>query len=304
MLAIRSSLRYRCARSSPAGPIGSIPLRHEAVLIVTTCLTQTPYLSVIIPAYNEARRLPLYLQRVLAYLDRHRLSYEILIVDDGSQDRTAQAVELVAQHSLHVRLIRLTCNAGKGAAVRRGMQAARGELQLFTDADGATPIEELARLESALAAGADLAIGSRALASQDSGYTVRARWLRSALGTIFNSLVQRLGIRNIADTQCGFKLFRRSVARDLFSVSCVDGYALDLELLYIARRRGYRIAEVPVNWCDQPGSKVRPWRDGFVMLRELMAIREREARGLYRPRCRTTPGTMEPSLSSVEPSHF
>ena len=271
---------------------------------MTTCLTQTPYLSIIIPAYNEARRLPPYLQRMVAYLDRRRLSYEILVVDDGSQDRTAQAVELVARQSLQVRLIRLTCNVGKGAAVRRGMQAARGELQLFTDADGATPIEELVRLESALATGADLAIGSRALASQDPGYTVQARWIRSALGTIFNSLVQRLGVRNIADTQCGFKLFRRSVAQDLFSVACVNGYALDLELLYISRQRGYRIAEVPVNWCDQPGSKVRPWRDGFAMLRELIAIREREAQGLYMPRCRTAPGAMEPALASIEPSHF
>ena len=104
--------------------------------------------------------------------------------------------------------------------------------------------------------------------------------------------MQRLGLRHIADTQCGFKLFRRSVAQDLFSVTCVDGYAFDLELLYIARQRGYRIAEVPVNWTDQPGSKVRPWRDGFVMLRELMAIRKREAQGRYMPRL------LRPMLSS------
>jgi dolichyl-phosphate beta-glucosyltransferase len=273
-------------------------------LNVTTCSTQTPYLSIIIPAYNEAHRLPSYLECILAYLNRRSLSYEVIVVDDGSQDRTAQAVELVAQRFLHVRLIRLTCNVGKGAAVRRGMQAAQGTVQLFTDADGATPIEEFARLESALAEGADLAIGSRGLASQDPGYSVQARWHRSALGTIFNSLVRRLGIRQITDTQCGFKLFRRSVAQDLFSVSCVDGYALDLELLYIARRRGYQIAEVPVNWCDQPGSKVRPLRDGFVMLRELLAIRERETRGLYRPRSRTTTGRMESSLAAIEPSHF
>ena len=147
------------------------------------------------------------------------------------------------------------------------------------DADGATPIEELPHLESALAAGADLAIGSRALASHDPNYTVQARWHRSMMGSLFNAVVQRFGLRHIADTQCGFKLFRRSVAQDLFSVACVDGYAFDLELLYIARQRGFRIAEVPVNWADQPGSKVRPWRDGFLMLRELMAIRNAMPKG-------------------------
>ncbi len=271
---------------------------------MTPCSTQAPYLTVVIPAYNEARRLPLFLQRVVAYLDQSGRSYEVLVVDDGSQDRTAQAVELVAHHSPQVRLIQLTCNAGKGAAVRRGMQAARGTFQLFVDADGATAIEELARLESALTAGADLAIGSRALASHNPIFTVRARWYRSVLGTVFNSLVQHLGLRHIADTQCGFKLFRRPVAQDLFSVACVDGYAFDLELLYIARQRGYRIAELPVNWIDQPGSKVRPWRDGLVMLRELLAIRKRDTQGLYMPRCRPALNSAEPALASIEPTHF
>jgi dolichyl-phosphate beta-glucosyltransferase len=172
-------------------------------------------------------------------------------------------------------------NMGKGAAVRRGMHAARGRLQLFADADGATAIEEWARLEAAIAQGADLAIGSRALASRDRSYRVHARWHRSILGAMFNATVQRMGLEGIADTQCGFKLFRQSVARDLFSVASVNGYGFDLELLYIARRRGYRIAEVPVNWTDQPGSKVRPLRDGWVMLRELIAVRRRESQGLY-----------------------
>jgi dolichyl-phosphate beta-glucosyltransferase len=271
---------------------------------VTPCSTNAPYLSVIIPAYNEARRLPLFLSRIIAYLDQHGRSYEVLVVDDGSHDQTATAFEQIAQHCPHVRLIQLSCNMGKGAAVRRGIQAARGTFQLFADADGATPIEELARLEAAIAAGADLAIGSRALASQNPDFTVQARWHRSVLGSLFNYLVQHLGIEDIADTQCGFKIFRRSVAQDLFSVACVDGYAFDLELLYIARRRGYRIAEVPINWTDQPGSKVRPWRDGTVMLRELLAIRKRDAQGLYQPRCRPTPSASEPALASIEPTHF
>lgn len=271
---------------------------------MTPCSTQTPYISIIIPAYNEARRLPLFLQRVIAYLDRRHQSYEILVVDDGSQDQTARAVERAAHHCLHVRLIQLTCNMGKGAAVRRGMQAARGTVQLFADADGAAPIEELGRLEAAIDTGADIAIGSRALASKNPAFTVHARWHRSALGSIFNNLVRRLSAQPIADTQCGFKLFRRPVAQDLFSVSCVDGYAFDLELLHIARQRQYRIAEVPINWTDQPGSKVRPWRDGSIMLRELLAIRKRDAQGLYLPRCRPASTTVEPALAAIEPIHF
>lgn len=270
---------------------------------MTPCSPQTPSLSIVIPAFNEARRLPQFLQGMVAFLNQRRPSYEIIVVDDGSEDQTAQAVERLAQERPRVRLIQLHSNMGKGAAVRRGMQAARGTLQLFADADGATSIEELPRLEVALAQGADLAIGSRALAARDPRYTVRARWHRSLLGTLFNAIVQRLGIRHIADTQCGFKLFSRAVAQDLFSVTCVDGYAFDLELLYIARQRGYRIAEVPVNWTDQPGSKVRPGRDGFVMLRELLAIRKREAQGQYRLRSRPAPTSVERALTS-EPSHF
>ncbi|GAB1722676.1 MAG: glycosyltransferase [Nitrospira sp. CR1.1] len=270
---------------------------------MTLCPTQTPDLSVIIPAYNEARRLPLFLQRVIAHLAQRGQPYEILVVDDGSQDQTAQAVTLAAHTCPSVRLIQLTCNMGKGAAVRRGMQAARGTIQLFADADGATPIEELERLEAALGAGADLAIGSRALASHNPAFTVHARWHRSVLGSLFNNVVRQLGVHHIADTQCGFKLFRQSVAQDLFAVSCVDGYAFDLELLYIAHQRRYRIAEVPINWTDQPGSKVRPWRDGSLMLRELVAIRKRDAQGLYQPRCQPTSGGIEPALATVEPTH-
>jgi len=244
------------------------------------------HLSVIIPAYNEALRILPYLQAITVYLDRRGLSCEILVVDDGSQDDTAVAVERVAAHNRHIRLIRLPRNSGKGAAVRAGIQAAQGELQLFADADGATPIQELERLEAAMKNGADLAIGSRTLASRDSRYRVRARLHRTVLGNLFNRIVRLLGIRDINDTQCGFKLFRQSVAQDLFSVARIDGYGFDLELLYVAQRRGYRIAEVPINWTDQPGSKVRVLRDGFRMLGEMLAVRRNHARGLYAARQR------------------
>lgn len=238
-------------------------------------------LSIVIPAHNEASRILPYLHSILAYLNRRARPFEIIVVDDGSLDETAAVIREFGRHAPCVRLIRLPVCAGKGAAVRQGMQAARGRRQLFADADGATPIEELERLEQALAGGAEIAIGSRSLASRRSDFTVQARWHRSLLGGCFNRIVRLGGIRGIADTQCGFKLFERAVAQDLFSISCVNGYGFDLELLYIAQRRGYRIAEVPVNWADQPGSKVRLLRDGLGMLRELLVIRRNERKGFY-----------------------
>jgi len=239
--------------------------------------------SIIIPAHNEAARILPYLRSITSYMHDRGQPYEILVVDDGSTDATATVVETLAASVPEIQLLRAPQRRGKGAAVRRGMQAAVGRLQLFTDADGATPIQELARLEQAVASGADLALGSRALASRLPGYAVQARLYRTILGGLFNSLVQRSGIRGITDTQCGFKLFRQTVAADLFGVSSIDGYGFDLELLYVAQQRGYRIAEIPVNWSDQPGSKVRVLRDGLTMLRELAVIRRNGAKGYYSP---------------------
>jgi dolichyl-phosphate beta-glucosyltransferase len=244
-------------------------------------VTDSPSLSVIIPAFNEEQRLGRFLEQATDYLDRRGQRYEILVVDDGSTDRTAALVESIRSQHPAINLLRLPTNQGKGAAVRHGMRVASGQLQLFADADGAAPMSELVRLEQAMVRGADLAIGSRALASRDSRYRVDARWHRTVLGNLFNRLVSRLGIAGIADTQCGFKLFTRKAAQDLFSVSCLDGYGIDLELLYVAQRRGYRITEVPINWADQAGSKVRVVRDGFRMLRELWGVRRNHAQGRY-----------------------
>ncbi|MCC6140210.1 MAG: glycosyltransferase [Nitrospira sp.] len=172
---------------------------------------------------------------------------------------------------------------GKGGAVRQGMLAARGRLQLFTDADGATAITELGRLEQAIRNGADMAIGSRSLASRQQGFKVTAPWHRSILGGCFNALVRLGGIRGIGDTQCGFKLFEQSVARDLFSASTINGYGFDLELLFIAQQRGYRVTEVPVNWTALPGSKIRLFRDSIAILREFSLIHRNAAKGYYSP---------------------
>ena len=270
---------------------------------VTRSLRSNFDLSVIIPAYNESERLPPFLRRAVGFLEARKTSYEIIVVDDGSSDNTAQLVESFAEPGLHIRLIRSAYNKGKGAAVRRGMQAAHGHRQLFADADGATPIEELNGLEQALETGADVAIGSRSLASRSLHHTVYARWHRTVLGLVFNALVQRLGLDGIEDTQCGFKLFRQPVARDLFSLATIDGYGLDLELLYVAKRRGYHIVEVPVNWADQPGSKVHPLRDGISMLRSLLEVRRRSTQGLYGVDRRPFP-SLDPAVHHVHRSQL
>jgi dolichyl-phosphate beta-glucosyltransferase len=237
--------------------------------------------SIILPAYNEAARIVPYLLSITSYMQDRGQPYEVLVVDDGSTDATASVVETVASSVPEIQLLRATRRRGKGAAVRRGMQAAVGRIQLFADADGATPIQELTQLERALVSGADVAIGSRALASQLPGYTVQTRWYRTILTTLFNSVLSRSSLRGITDTQCGFKLFRQHVAADLFQVSSIDGYGFDLELLCIAQQRGYRIAEIPVNWSHKPDSKFRVSRDVIAMLREMALVRRNKSMGYY-----------------------
>jgi len=235
-----------------------------------------PRWSVVIPAFNEALRLPAYLSEVVAYFDGRAEPYEVIVVDDGSADETAARV-LEAQ-AIHrgVTLHRLPENHGKGFAVRAGMRVARGALRLMADADGATPIAEVKRLEAAIQAGADIAVGSRALPDP----SVRREVLlhRKLSGEIFNFFARRMGVGDVTDTQCGFKLFRGAVAERLFGELQTDGFGFDVELLLLARRRGYRVAEVAINWADQPGSKVDVLRDGPRMLAQIVRARIRLAR--------------------------
>jgi dolichyl-phosphate beta-glucosyltransferase len=167
-------------------------------------------------------------------------------------------------------------NRGKGYAVRAGMTRAAGELRLMADADGATPIAEVARLEAAVAAGADVAVGSRAL--RDPSVIRQVRLHRKLSGHVFNFLVRRLGVASVVDTQCGFKLFRAAAAEALFPCVTTDGFGFDVELLMLAERRGFRIVEIPVNWADQPGSKVGVLREGPRMIYEVLAARRRLGR--------------------------
>lgn len=241
--------------------------------------------SVIIPAYNEAERLPAYLREVVLFFEGRGEPYEVLVVDDGSRDATGDRVRELERSFPRLRLLALPENRGKGHAVRVGMVNARGAFRLFADADGATPIRELERLEPALRAGADVVIGSRAL--RDPAVRVRAHVHRVVAGRVFNWLVARLGLAGIADSQCGFKCFRAAAAEDLFRALRTDGYGFDVELLLLAQRRGYRIAEVAVNWVDQPGSKVRVLTDGPRMLWQILATRAgypRQRRGRARGR--------------------
>jgi len=229
--------------------------------------------SVIIPAFNEQDRLPRYLREVVSYFDGRDERYEVLVVDDGSTDGTAARVREERPAHPAVDLLSLGTNQGKGAAVRAGMRHATGALRLMADADGATPIVEVKRLEAAVQGGADLAVASRAL--PDPSVLVRARVHRRLAGRLFIAAVRALGVRQVVDTQCGFKLFRGAVADDLFGALHTDGFGFDVELLLRAERRGYRIAEVPVNWTDQSGSKVGVLKDGPRMLAEIIAARRR-----------------------------
>jgi dolichyl-phosphate beta-glucosyltransferase len=233
-----------------------------------------PALSVVIPAYNEASRLPQFLEAARAWLTKtYGDDYEIVVVNDGSSDGLDDLIEVMRLSWPQLRLISHTKNEGKGAAVRTGVQAANGELILVTDADGATPIEEVRSLQAAIDLGADVAVGSRLVPSKN---RIRKRaWRRHIVGTLFSSIVGRALCLRIRDTQCGFKLFRRAVARHLFEMSQDRGYLFDVEILCLAQRCGYRVLEVPVHWREIPGSKLRVIRDGWAMLRGLIELRRR-----------------------------
>jgi dolichyl-phosphate beta-glucosyltransferase len=230
--------------------------------------------SIIIPAYNEEARLPRTLEETAAYFTQRGEPFDLMVVDDGSQDGTAQVVADFAEAhpTLAVQCLQYGGNRGKGYAVRYGMLRAHGDLRLFCDADLATPPGEFeVVLEAMQAAGADIGIGSRPLRA--SHLLVHQPWYREMLGRGFNKAVRLLAVSGIADTQCGFKIFTAQAAKEVFSRCRLDGFAFDAEALYVANRLGYGIAEVPIRWAHQEGSKVDMMRDGMKMLRELTAIR-------------------------------
>jgi dolichyl-phosphate beta-glucosyltransferase len=238
-------------------------------------------LSIIIPAFNEEKRLPVYMGRVLEYLELQGISYEVIVVDDGSVDATAEVVARIMGGNNRVKLVRLPQNRGKGYAVRRGMLEATGKLRLFTDADGATPIEELGRLRKIVdSGGADVAIASRAM--KDDSCTINAHLHRKVIGRVFHFIVTALTVKGIHDTQCGFKLFTAEAAEAVFQLQRIDDFGFDVEILYLCQRNGYRITEVPVNWTDIAGSKLNLIWDSWRMLTDIFKIRLNEITGAYR----------------------
>jgi len=236
-------------------------------------LQPRPTLSVIIPAFNEAARLPATLRQVLEFFGRPGgpASFEVVVVDDASQDRTSEVVKKCDCPRGRLRLVRNGRNRGKGASVRRGMAAARGERLLFTDADLSTPITEYSRLAAALDAGADIAIGSRAVPGAK--VLTPQPVYRTCMGKTFNLFVQLISVPGIHDSQCGFKLFTRQAARRLFRRLTVLRFGFDVEILFLARKARLRVAEIPVTWRNSLPSKVSPLKDAFIMFLDLFRIR-------------------------------
>ncbi len=236
-----------------------------------------PFLSVVIPAYNEAERLPQSLKRLHAFLAAWGRSYEVLVVDDGSRDDTARLARESGVPGLTV--LRNEGNRGKGYSVRRGMLAARGDHRLMTDADLSTPIEELPRLLATQDAGADVVIGSRALPGAN--IEVHQPWYRENMGRVFNLLVRALAVPGLRDTQCGFKLWSARAANEAFAAARLDGFSFDVETLFVARRRGYRIVEIPVTWRNDAATRVG-MLGGFLAFPDLLRIRFNQWLGRYR----------------------
>jgi dolichyl-phosphate beta-glucosyltransferase len=236
-------------------------------------------LSVVIPAYNEAQRLPESLASVRAYLDGKPYRTEVIVVDDGSTDDTAEIVKTLTKRWPALRLVQGP-HRGKGGAVRAGVLAAEGDYVALADADLSMPIEEFDRFVPELIGPYDVAIGSReapgAVRYNEPAY-------RHLMGRVFNGLVRRLLLPGLQDTQCGFKCLRREVAVELCQAQTISGFGFDVELLSVARHRGYTIREVPVSWYYVAGSRVSPIRDTVRMAREVLRVRANLRRGHYGP---------------------
>lgn len=244
-------------------------------------MTSDPvHLSVVVPAYNEEKGIAEAIRRIEAYMTLKGWSWEILIVSDGSTDGTDRLVGGTSQRAdSRVRLLRSDENHGKGFACRKGALEASGRFVLLTDADLSAPIKEVDKLIRALEDGCDVAIGSRAVHQE--GCDVQQSFKRWLAGRLFNFFVRTLVVPDIRDTQCGFKCFKKEVARALFKTQKLDGFSFDVELLYLARTRGYVVRELPVMWRQGPDSRVRLWKDSFAMVRDLFRIKRIHGRGSF-----------------------
>ncbi|HLJ22711.1 MAG TPA: dolichyl-phosphate beta-glucosyltransferase [Candidatus Acidoferrales bacterium] len=241
-------------------------------------------LSIVIPAYNEERRLPQTLDSIFTYLRGRPYRAEVIVVDDGSSDGTAELVNAAREKYPGLRLLSNDGNRGKGFSVRHGMLDARGEIALFSDADLSTPIDETGKLLASIQEqGYDAAIGSRAV--DRSLIQVHQSMLREQAGIFFNRMVRWIMGIQFSDTQCGFKAFRRERTRIIFEQQRIERFGFDPEILFLAQRNGLRVAEVPVRWSHDAATKVNVATDGIRMFLELLLIRWNAIRGYY-PRAR------------------
>jgi glycosyltransferase involved in cell wall biosynthesis len=257
--------------------------------------------SIVIPAYNEGQRLRATLEKVLAYVRQQGWDAEVIVVNDGSRDNTAEIVREFAEKDSLVRLVENPGNRGKGYSVRNGMLKAHGEVVLFSDADLSSPIEEMPKLLDALARGADIAIGSRWLKAELQ--TQRQSLHRQAFGRVFNLLLRIiLGLR-FKDTQCGFKAFTHRAAQTILPLQRIERWGFDPEILFLARKFGFCVEEVPVLWGHSGGTRINPLVDGARMFQEMLRIRWYDLTGKYHvgpavtmPAGKTVPGRQAPRV--------
>ena len=238
-----------------------------------------PFLSVVIPVFNEQSRIVETLDQVLEYLGSQHYSWEVVVVDDGSTDRTSSLVQHLIENrpNTHLRHLRL-CHKGKGWAVKQGMLHALGEYRFMCDADLSMTIEQITRFLPPQANNYDVAVGSREVLG---ARKIGEPRMRKMMGRVFSQMVRALALPGMVDTQCGFKCFHATAAETLFGEQLLHGFAFDVEILFLARKRGLRVIEVPIDWYYSAQSKVRPVRDAVSMLKDTLRIRWHYLRGLY-----------------------
>ena len=240
----------------------------------------TPFLSIIIPAHNEENRLPGTLEQVFDFLKKQSFSSEVIVVENGSSDRTYEFAQAFAKQNQDLHVIQNN-QRGKGLATRRGVREATGDYLFFCDADLSMPIEEISKFLPPQLPHVDIAIASR---EAPGAVRYHEPYYRHLTGRVFNTLIRWLLLPGLQDTQCGFKCIRAEVAHDIFPYQTLTGWAFDVELLYIARRHGYQLVEIPIHWYFNADSKISVLRDSLRMFLDLLLIRRNARRGLYDPR--------------------